>query len=115
VAIHDAGKVEIASESIQRYEDQGRLARLRQILCDPARLRIVAALSAVELSVSDLALAIGRRVPATSQHLRVLRQLRVVTGQRRANVVYYQLQPGPTAAEAQAVLRAVAPSPDAST
>jgi ArsR family transcriptional regulator len=66
--------------------------RLRKVLCDPARLEIVQALSAGELCVNDLALAINRAPAATSQHLRVLRALDVVDSVRQGTSVYYHLK-----------------------
>jgi len=69
--------------------------RLRKVLCDPARLEIVQALSAGELCVNDLALAINRAPAATSQHLRVLRDAGIVSARRRGRAVIYSLAPGP--------------------
>ena len=57
---------------------QKRLHLVRTALCEQARLRIVQALGAGELSVGDLAIVIESARPATSQHLRVLRDLGVV-------------------------------------
>jgi ArsR family transcriptional regulator len=57
-----------------------------------------------ELSVGELAASIGRKVPATSQHLRVLRELGVVEGQRRGTTVFYRLRPGLATEQLQAVV-----------
>ena len=59
-------------------------------------MRIVRALSAGPLSVNDLAVVIDRTPTATSQHLRVLRELGLVDGARQGTVVRYQLRPWPT-------------------
>ncbi|HEX6511250.1 MAG TPA: metalloregulator ArsR/SmtB family transcription factor [Chloroflexota bacterium] len=67
---------------------------LRKALCEPARLEIIEALSAGELCVNDLALVIGRAPAATSQHLRVLREMDLVTSNRRGTSVYYTLHRG---------------------
>src|SRR2546423_1491245 len=55
------------------------------------RLRIVHALSAGELWGGDLAAMLGMAVPAVSQHLRVLRELRIVRNRRVGKMVYYAL------------------------
>ena len=69
------------------------MQQLRKVLCDQARLRIVEALSETELCVNDLALAIDRAPAATSQHLRVLRDMSLVSSHRRGTTVYYRLTP----------------------
>ncbi len=61
------------------------------IICDLNRLKIVRALQATPMAASDLARVIGKTRSATSQHLRVLRELDVVTAERRGNVVRYRL------------------------
>lgn len=96
MAVQDPAKVARAQGRIQTDSAGPDLARLRDVLCEPSRLRIVEALGSEELSVGDLAAAIDRKVPATSQHLRVLRELGVVDGTRRATTVWYRLRPGLT-------------------
>jgi ArsR family transcriptional regulator len=88
----DAEKVARARRRIRIDPARGDVRRLREVLCEPARLRIVEALGDEELSVGDLAAAIERKVPATSQHLKVLRDLGIVEGSRRASAVYYRLR-----------------------
>ena len=56
------------------------------------------------MSVGELARVIGRRVPATSQHLRILRELGIVEGHRRRSTVSYRLRPTPATAQLRAVL-----------
>jgi len=82
----------------------GLLDRVRRAVCDVARLRILQALAAGPLSVDDLALVIERSPTATSQHLRVLRELGLVAGTRRGTAIYYRLRPGPETAHIQAVV-----------
>jgi DNA-binding transcriptional ArsR family regulator len=77
---------------------------VRSVLCEDARLRIVEALDEDEMSVGELARTIGRRIPATSQHLRILRELGIVEGQRRRSTVSYRLRPTPATAQLRAVL-----------
>ncbi|HLH24292.1 MAG TPA: metalloregulator ArsR/SmtB family transcription factor [Chloroflexota bacterium] len=86
---------------------QERLRLVRATLCEPVRLKIVQALSTGALSVSDLAVAIESARPATSQHLRVLRDLGIVAGERRGTTVYYRLCADWQARYLQQVLRSV--------
>ena len=60
-------------------------------LCDPSRLRIVQALRATPLTVSELSRVISKTRAATSQHLKVLRTVEAVTAERRGQFVVYSL------------------------
>jgi len=63
-----------------------------QVLGEPARLRMVLALLAVEeLSVGALASAAGLSETAASQHLRILRAERTVRNRREGRTIYYAL------------------------
>jgi ArsR family transcriptional regulator len=90
------------------------MQRLRKALCDPARLQIVEALTTAELCVSDLALAIDRAPAATSQHLRVLRDLDFVDSARKGTTVYYRLKSS-ASAQLNGVLNSLAGRPPPST
>ncbi len=92
----DPISLERARRQVQRESAGGAMQRLRKVLCDPARLSIVEALSAAELCVNDLALAIGRAPAATSQHLKVLRDLGLVESRRQRTTVFYRLNPSAT-------------------
>jgi DNA-binding transcriptional ArsR family regulator len=65
--------------------------RVREVICEPTRTQIVRALSVGPLSVSDLAITVGRSRSAISQHLRILRLDNVVQTTRRGRVAYYTL------------------------
>ena len=70
------------------------MAQLLEALCDATRVKIVQALSPDNvLAAGDLAHVIGRSRSATSQHLKVLRDLGAVSGQREGNIVRYSLSP----------------------
>jgi len=70
------------------------MTELMEALCDRTRVKIIQALSSSEtLAAGDLAVVIGRSRSATSQHLRVLRDLGAVVGRRNGNVVRYSLSP----------------------
>jgi DNA-binding transcriptional ArsR family regulator len=80
------------------------LLHLQQIVCETTRAQIIAALRAGPLPVEDIALLVHRAPAATSQHLRVLRELGTVRGRRQNRRVYYELLPGRTTERAIRVL-----------
>ncbi len=94
----DAGAVETARAEVLDSGPASKARRLLDCICDPTRVNIVRALRPGALAASDLALVIGRTPSATSQHLRVLREIEVVVPERRGNVVRYRLAGGATAA-----------------
>lgn len=61
------------------------------LLADPTRLRLVAALSAGELCVCDLAMATGINRSRVSHQLRILREGRLVRSRRDGRVIFYSL------------------------
>ena len=67
------------------------LADLFAALGDMTRVRIVHALARQELCTCDLAAVVGVSESAVSQHLRVLRALRLVRTRRAGKFVYYGL------------------------
>lgn len=73
-------------------ETISELAGVFQVLAEPSRLGIVAALlEAGELCVCDLAATVGLSETSTSQHLRILRSGRTVRSRREGRIVYYAL------------------------
>ena len=74
-------------------DDQVLMAvEMFRMLADATRVRILRALSegAVELSVNDLSVAVGKRPGAVSQHLAKLRMARLVTTRRDGNQILYR-------------------------
>jgi len=67
------------------------MARLFKALADPTRIRIVAHLKRVELSVGELAEEVGISISAVSHQLGMLRDLRLVRVRREGRHVYYAL------------------------
>jgi len=67
------------------------MAQLFRALADPTRAKIVHALVHADMTTSGLAALMGMSLPAVSQHLRVLRMLRVVRPRRESRLVYYSL------------------------
>ena len=72
-------------------EDIGRLAEMFSILGSPTRLRLLEALAERELCVCDLAAVAGVSQSAMSHHLRLLRQLRMVSFRKDGRMAYYRL------------------------
>src|SRR5438552_14990730 len=89
--LHDPASVARARQTLLPASTERMLRPLSDALCDPARFRIVQALSAAELSVKDLSSVIGRKESTTSQHLRVLRRIGAVEPRRFGRRIVYTL------------------------
>lgn len=68
-----------------------RAAETFSALADPSRARIVAALLVRELSVNELAEVAHLTQSATSHHLRLLRDRRLVKFHRHGHQIYYSI------------------------
>jgi ArsR family transcriptional regulator len=74
-----------------------KLAALFQALADPTRLRIIALLRSMELSVGELAQLLGQSQPRVSRHVRILSDSGLVGRRKEGSWVYLQLaEPGRT-------------------
>jgi DNA-binding transcriptional ArsR family regulator len=87
----DPTAVKAAKESLLTPRNERRMKELLEALCDPTRVKIVRALRETTLAAGDLAHVINRSRSATSQHLKVLRDIGVVVPARSGNVVNYKL------------------------
>ena len=88
----DPEAVRSAEANLLPPRDERRMKEMLEALCDATRVKIVQALSAQNtLAAGDLAHVIGRSRSATSQHLKVLRELGIVVATRDGNVVRYDL------------------------
>lgn len=87
----DPGAVVSARQKMLSHPAAERAKRLLEGLCDPTRVKIIRALRAGPLAASDIAKVIERSRAATSQHLKVLRDLGAVEPARDGNVVRYSL------------------------
>lgn len=67
-------------------------ARVLAALSNPARLRMVVALGQGEKCVCEMASEVGLDISTTSRHLAQLRQVGLVSDERRGNMVFYQLR-----------------------
>ena len=99
----------VSRERLERAEAhlQGRdpeaMAELFKLLSSPARLRILMGLEAGELCVCELAALVGLSMPATSQHLKQLRQMGLVTLTNQGKMAFYSLGPGVSVVELEAL------------
>jgi ArsR family transcriptional regulator len=71
--------------------DAVRLAEIFKIFSVEARTKIVLALKRRGMSVTELESQIGITQEATSQHLRILREAKIVAFQKRGFHVYYSI------------------------
>lgn len=75
-------------EGPDSYEE---LASLFGALADPTRVRIVHTLLQQELCTCDLAAVVSASESSVSQHLRVLRGLRLIRSRRAGKLMYHRL------------------------
>jgi ArsR family transcriptional regulator, lead/cadmium/zinc/bismuth-responsive transcriptional repressor len=91
----DAERVASARAGVLSEADAGRLAGLLGILADPVRSRILFALvTAGELCVGDLALALDVTEDQVSYGLKMLRLAGLVTFRRDGRMLCYRLSDG---------------------
>ena len=74
------------------------LAELFQALADPSRLRIVALLRSMELSVGELAHVLGQSQPRVSRHVKILADSRLIDRHKEGSWVFLALTAGPRTA-----------------
>jgi ArsR family transcriptional regulator, lead/cadmium/zinc/bismuth-responsive transcriptional repressor len=84
--------IERARASARADEDYAELAEIFRALGDASRARILHGLLEQEMCVCDLSALVGISESAISQHLRVLRGLRLVRNRKVGRVVYYSLE-----------------------
>jgi ArsR family transcriptional regulator len=87
----DGAKVASARASAPDADALQAVADRFGALSDPTRLRILHALMRAELCVCDLANVAGRSLPATSQQLKLLRNLGLVRFRTEGKLSYYSL------------------------
>ena len=74
------------------------VAETMQALATASRVRILSRLRETPCPVGELAAAVGMEQSAVSHQLRLLRQLRLVTGERRGRQIVYALHDSHVAA-----------------
>jgi DNA-binding transcriptional ArsR family regulator len=76
----------------------GQLIRWLRAAGEPSRLRLLALCSQRDLSVSDLAHALGQSEPRVSRHLRILSEAGLIERLRNGQWVHYRLASNPVSA-----------------
>jgi DNA-binding transcriptional ArsR family regulator len=87
----DPARVERGRAFLLDEDTAFQVAETFRALADSSRARIVYALLRQELCTCDLAAVLGHSESSVSQHLRVLRQLRLVRSRRQGKMVFYSL------------------------
>jgi DNA-binding transcriptional ArsR family regulator len=87
----DQKRVEVARAGLFDEQTYAHLADLFRALGDATRAKIVSSLLQQELCTCDLAELTGITESAVSQHLRLLRALRLVKSRRQGKLVYHSL------------------------
>lgn len=77
--------------TLLRDNQYAALAEYFRVLGEPSRVRLLHCLLDSELCVCDLAALANLSVAATSQHLRILRNLDLVIRRREGKVMWYSL------------------------
>lgn len=80
-----------ARTTLHDESSYANLSALFAALADPTRAKIVHMLLSQELCTCDIAVVLGITDSAVSQHLRLLRSLRLVKSRRAGKFVYYSL------------------------
>ena len=91
IRLVNEANVKRARELLHDDEVYVQLADTFHALADSNRAKIVYCLLHQELCVCDLAAVAGISDSAVSQHLRILRMLRLVKSRREGKMVYYTL------------------------
>ena len=74
-------------------DDQvGLVVEVFRMLSDATRVQLLWALVDRELSVNELAEAVGKPAPSVSQHLAKLRMARLVRTRRQGTTIHYSLE-----------------------
>ncbi len=90
----DPSAVASAERQMLPPREDRRMRELLDVMCDATRVKIVRSLrESNTMAAGDLAHVIGRSRSATSQHLKVLRDVGAVVSRRNGNVVRYSLAP----------------------
>jgi len=87
----DQKRVTRAKERLFGDEVYAGLAETFSALADSNRAKIVYSLIDQELCVCDIACVVGISESAVSQHLRILRTLRLVKKRKEGRMMYYSL------------------------
>jgi len=101
----DESAVTIAQARTLSPRAEREAGRILECASELTRLKIVRALMETPLAASDLARVVGRSAAATSQHMRVLREVGAVSAARSRNVIRYRMSREPSALILEAIAR----------
>jgi DNA-binding transcriptional ArsR family regulator len=102
----DAQAVEIAQQKLITARQEPDACDLIESISNLTRIKIIRALAETPLAAGDLARVVDRTAPATSQHIRVLREAGAIESTRTGNVVRYRLTKSTSAQILEVIARA---------
>lgn len=102
----DAHAVELARQKLIDARQEREARELIESISNVTRIRIIRALAETPLAAGDLARVVDRTAPATSQHIRVLREAGAIEASRSGNVVRYHLAKSTRAQILEVIARA---------
>ena len=102
----DAHAVEVAQQKLITARQERAARDLIESISNVTRIKIIRALAETPLAAGDLARVVDRTAPATSQHIRVLRDAGVIESTRSGNVVRYHLTKSTSAQILEVIARA---------
>ncbi|MDP9282532.1 MAG: helix-turn-helix domain-containing protein [Chloroflexota bacterium] len=102
----DAQAVEIAQQKLITARQERDACDLIESISNLTRIKIIRALAETPLAAGDLARVVNRTAPATSQHIRVLREAGAIESTRTGNVVRYRLTKNTSAQILEVIARA---------
>ncbi|MGH2490520.1 MAG: ArsR/SmtB family transcription factor [Candidatus Limnocylindria bacterium] len=102
----DAQAVELAQQKLIAVRQEREARELIESISNVTRIKIIRALAETPLAAGDLARVVNRTAPATSQHIRVLRDISAIESTRSGNVVRYRLTKSTSAQILEVIARA---------
>jgi DNA-binding transcriptional ArsR family regulator len=102
----DAHAVEVAQQTLIGGRQEREMRELIESVSNLTRIKIIRALAETPLAAGDLARVVNRTAPATSQHIRVLRDAGAIESTRSGNVVRYRLTKTTSAQILEVIARA---------
>jgi ArsR family transcriptional regulator len=77
--------------TVSKAKEQAEICR---VFANPTRILILWTLIGHEKSVGEIAEAIDASLQTTSQHLRIMKQMNVLTSRRDAQMIFYRVSHG---------------------
>ena len=102
----DGHAVEIAQQKLLTARQERDARDIIESISNVTRIKIIRALAETPLAAGDLARVVNRTAPATSQHIRVLRDAGAIEATRSGNVVRYRLTKNTSAQILEVIARA---------